>query len=67
MKRMKAIRSVIILLFFASITEAAQKSLIDYFLLIPIESSLVSNVWGEANVFTVTRRMASKMRQLSNG
>jgi len=48
---MKKILCLICLLFFVSVAEAAQKSLIDYFLPIPIEGSLVSNVWGDANVF----------------
>jgi hypothetical protein len=42
---------VLIVLFIVASSQAADKTLIDYFLPMPIESSLVSDVWGAPGVF----------------
>jgi lysophospholipase L1-like esterase len=42
---------VLMILFIGASSQAADKALIDYFLPMPIESSLVSNVWGAPGVF----------------
>ncbi|HWU39175.1 MAG TPA: hypothetical protein VN203_16145, partial [Candidatus Acidoferrum sp.] len=43
--------SVIVMSFLPGPLLAAQKTLIDYFLPMPIQSPLVSNVWGAPGVF----------------